>query len=750
MNTARGMSHPSDVARWKAQKRAGSRPPGARARTTAPSRRSAPNGQNHRFEQQAVGEAGDRRRRPRACTTSARPRAGGRQPAKKPTQAAPEHLERQPRSDPAGDQRGHEQRERAEHEPEAAAEHPAGRDQQEEHRLEAGHATAREAQRRTRTRPAPRAARRPWRRAPRRRARPRRSRAAAAAGATKSHGASAAVGRFSPCRAGSASSGQPKATSPSTERRPAAATTAPGGAWRRARVAVAGRGRSRRAPGAGELVEGGGHLGHGEPRLGREDLGDLRGEHRASAPRPRGPDRRPRPRRRPARSPGRRPRPRPRRRGWRARRRGPRRPALEDLDQPVLGRVVEAAGGLVEQHHRRLGRQDDGEREAEALALGQVAGMGPGVDVGHEAVERRPRSCPARGRRRGRRPCTRRRPSRGRAAARRPGARSRPSGRRPGRRSRCGSRPADERPAPAAAPAARRGATAASTCPAPLRPIRATHLAGPQLEVDVAQRVRPVRRRACSPSTRATTSPPAGPATSRGRSPRDHVTRRSRWAAGTSEASGSAGGGGPAGVADRQRQRRPPGQATELDDRRDDGRGRQDRRPGSPTTTGSPARRAARPGRRTARPARGGARPRSTVMPRSCTSRVSAASTSSAAAGSSAEVGSSSTSTRGAGGEHRPDGHPLLLAAGQRAERTVAQLVQAEQVEHVLDPAAHDVGRHAQVLHHVGELVLDRVGDEAGGRVLADDADDVGQLAGRHRPRCGDRRPTPGPEGASR
>ena len=40
-------------------------------------------------------------------------------------------------------------------------------------------------------------------------------------------------------------------------------------------------------------------------------------------------------------------------------------------------------------------------------------------------------------------------------------------------------------------------------------------------------------------------------------------------------------------------------------------------------------------------------------------------------------------------------------------------------------------GASAELLHRVGELLLDGVGDEAGERVLADDADDVGQVAGR-------------------
>ena len=40
-------------------------------------------------------------------------------------------------------------------------------------------------------------------------------------------------------------------------------------------------------------------------------------------------------------------------------------------------------------------------------------------------------------------------------------------------------------------------------------------------------------------------------------------------------------------------------------------------------------------------------------------------------------------------------------------------------------------GGDGELLHAVGELLLDRVGDEAGQRVLPDDADDVGELARR-------------------
>ena len=66
-------------------------------------------------------------------------------------------------------------------------------------------------------------------------------------------------------------------------------------------------------------------------------------------------------------------------------------------------------------------------------------------------------------------------------------------------------------------------------------------------------------------------------------------------------------------------------------------------------------------------------------------------------------------------------------------QRRVPQVGQPEQVQRLLDPLAHDVRRDGQLLHPVGELLLDGVGDEAGGRVLADHADEVGELARRVR-----------------
>ena len=121
----------------------------------------------------------------------------------------------------------------------------------------------------------------------------------------------------------------------------------------------------------------------------------------------------------------------------------------------------------------------------------------------------------------------------------------------------------------------------------------------------------------------------------------------------------------------------------------------------------------------------------STETPRSCTSRVSVASTSSAAVGSSADVGSSSTSSRGCMVSTEPIATRCCCAAGQGAQVAAAQVGDAEQVQGLLDPAAHRVRRQAELLHAVGELLLDGVGDEPGGRVLADVPDHVRALPRR-------------------
>ena len=82
-------------------------------------------------------------------------------------------------------------------------------------------------------------------------------------------------------------------------------------------------------------------------------------------------------------------------------------------------------------------------------------------------------------------------------------------------------------------------------------------------------------------------------------------------------------------------------------------------------------------------------------------------------------------------GQHRPDGDALLLAAGEPAQVARTQVGDAEQVEGLLDASPHGVGRQAELLHAVGELLLDRVGDETRGGVLADVPDVVGPLARR-------------------
>ena len=60
----------------------------------------------------------------------------------------------------------------------------------------------------------------------------------------------------------------------------------------------------------------------------------------------------------------------------------------------------------------------------------------------------------------------------------------------------------------------------------------------------------------------------------------------------------------------------------------------------------------------------------------------------------------------------------------------MAQCVQVQGVQNVFDPPAHCRRVHTEVLHGVGELVLDRVRDEGRIRVLADVTDGIGEVAG--------------------
>ena len=248
--------------------------------------------------------------------------------------------------------------------------------------------------------------------------------------------------------------------------------------------------------------------------------------------------------------------------------------------------------------------------------------------------------------------------------------------------------------------------------PAPLRPISAT--TSPARSAG--------RRRAAPgrPPYRTTRRAPRPPLAGR---------RRRRDRGGRRAAARQLAGAAP-GVAHRQRQRRPAGQPAELDDRRRDRRGRQH------LGRGADHQRAAAAGDEhhavgvlhdALEPVLGHQHGDAEVVHQPLQhgehvlgrGRVE---------GGGRLVEDEDARVRG---EHRADGDALLLAGGQRGERPVAQPGEAEQVERVLDPAAHRVGGDAEVLHRVGELVLDGVGDEAGERVLADVPDDVGELARR-------------------
>ena len=81
------------------------------------------------------------------------------------------------------------------------------------------------------------------------------------------------------------------------------------------------------------------------------------------------------------------------------------------------------------------------------------------------------------------------------------------------------------------------------------------------------------------------------------------------------------------------------------------------------------------------------------------------------------------------GCEHGPDGDPLLLAPGEVAQRTAPDVGEAEQVERLLHPSAHRGRVDSEGFHPVGDLLLDRVGDERGGGVLHHEPDEVGEVA---------------------
>ena len=71
---------------------------------------------------------------------------------------------------------------------------------------------------------------------------------------------------------------------------------------------------------------------------------------------------------------------------------------------------------------------------------------------------------------------------------------------------------------------------------------------------------------------------------------------------------------------------------------------------------------------------------------------------------------------RGPGRQRGGDRHALAFAARERPDAAVAQRLDVEQVEHLLHAPPHVRGVDAEVLHAVGELVLDAVEHERGRR----------------------------------
>ena len=53
----------------------------------------------------------------------------------------------------------------------------------------------------------------------------------------------------------------------------------------------------------------------------------------------------------------------------------------------------------------------------------------------------------------------------------------------------------------------------------------------------------------------------------------------------------------------------------------------------------------------------------------------------------------------------------------------MTQLGDPAEVEDLLDPLAHDVGWDGELLHAVGQLLLNGIGHEPGKRILADHAE---------------------------
>ena len=73
--------------------------------------------------------------------------------------------------------------------------------------------------------------------------------------------------------------------------------------------------------------------------------------------------------------------------------------------------------------------------------------------------------------------------------------------------------------------------------------------------------------------------------------------------------------------------------------------------------------------------------------------------------------------------------HALLFSPRQRADPPLSQLRDAHLIQHFLDAFAHGGRRQGKVLHGKGQLILDRVDDKLGFRILKNEADEIGHAS---------------------
>ena len=84
-------------------------------------------------------------------------------------------------------------------------------------------------------------------------------------------------------------------------------------------------------------------------------------------------------------------------------------------------------------------------------------------------------------------------------------------------------------------------------------------------------------------------------------------------------------------------------------------------------------------------------------------------------------------------GQRARDHAALPLAPRKRRWVTVAQRGDAERIQRLLHPPTHGFLRVPEVLEYERDVALDMVDDELRLRILGDEADHVGELAGRVR-----------------